>query len=414
MKKFSFYLALACMFLAPASCEKSNGSGKDVKPAEPIILNAKQSEKAKGDNAFSFNLFQQVATSADKTNAFISPLSVSMALGMLYNGTSPAARSEMVAALGMTDFSDAEINEYYQKMSQALLSVDPLTALAIANSIWSEKTYPVKQSFIDVNKKYYDAEVQSLDFSLKSTLDAINNWCAKKTNDRIKTILDEIPDNAVMYLINAVYFKSKWQFEFDKKDTRDEEFTMENGVRKKVPMMNQTTALPYYSDEMLECVEMPYGNGAFSMLAILPAESKTIDELVDYLDNDVGNTVLTNMSEANVHVKFPRFKQECEFSLVEPVENLGMNLIFQPGGNLNGIADDSRLLVSKIKHKTFVEVNEEGTEAAAVTAVEMSVTSVNPFIPTTFFANRPFIYLIKEKSTGAILFIGRMDNPQGG
>jgi len=293
-----------------------------------------------------------------------------------------------------------------------LLKIDPLTALSIANSIWSEKTYPVKQTFMDINKQYYDAEVQSLDFSLKSTLDAINNWCAKKTNGKIESILDEIPSDAVMYLINAVYFKSKWLYQFDKKDTKTEEFTKENGARQNVAMMNQTAALSYYANEMLQCVEMPYGNGAFSMVAILPSESKTVDELVNYLDNDVWNTVLANMWETNVHVKFPRFKGECEFSLKEPIDDLGMHLIFQTGGNLNGIADDSRLYVSKIKHKTFVEVNEEGTEAAAVTAIEVSYTSIGPSSPVPFFANRPFLYLIKEKSTGVILFIGRMDEPK--
>ena len=379
-------------------------------PAKPIALTTKQSEKVAGDNTFSFNLFRQVATSDEKNNAFISPLSVTMALGMLYNGTSPDARAEMSEALGMNNFTDTEINEYYQTMSQALLKVDPLTALSIANSIWSEKTYPVKQTFIDINKKYFDAEVQSLDFKLKSTLDAINNWCAQKTNNKIESILDGIPDDAVMYLINAVYFKSKWQSQFDKKDTKKEDFTKEDGIRKQVEMMNQTAKLPYYEDEMLQCLEMPYGNGAFGMVAILPAQGTTVGDLVNYLDNDRWSDVISNLTERNVIVKFPRFKIECEFSLAQPVQNLGMQLIFQSGGNLNGIADDPRLRVFEIKHKTFVEVNEEGTEAAAVTSIGIDTTSYIP--PAQFFANRPFLYLIKEKSTGAILFMGRMDEPK--
>ncbi|MCL2726927.1 MAG: serpin family protein [Bacteroidales bacterium] len=409
MKKVFSSLLFVSLFFVFASCDKNDSPNEQPQPAKPIELTTKQGSKVASDNAFSFDLFRQVATSDDKTNAFISPLSVTMALGMLHNGTSPDARAEMAKALGMANFSDTEINEYYQTMSQALLKVDPLTALAIANSIWSEKTYPVKQTFIDVNKKYFDAEVQSLDFKLKSTLDAINTWCAKKTNDKIKTILDGIPDDAVMYLINAVYFKSKWESQFDKKDTKKEDFTKTDGPRKQVDMMNQTARFPYYEDGVLQCLEMPYGNGAFSMVAILPAQGKTVDNLVNYLDNDTWNGIISNLMERKVDVKFPRFKIECEFSLVKPIQNLGMQLIFQSGGNLNGIADDPRLRVFEIKHKTFVEVNEEGTEAAAVTSIGIETTSYTP--PAQFFANRPFLYLIKEKSTGAILFMGRMDEP---
>ena len=416
MKSIFYSLLLVCLSLGYMSCNKSNiptdVSQEDVQPADPIILTTKQAEKLAGDNAFAFNLFREVATSDDKENAFISPLSVTMALGMLFNGTSPDARAEMASVLGMSNFSDTEVNEYYQTMMQALLKIDPLSAISIANSIWSEKTFPVKQSFIDVNKKYYDAEVQSLDFLLQSTLDAINNWCAQKTNDKIEAILDQIPPNAVMYLINAVYFKSKWKFEFDNKYTKTTKFTLENGTQIDLDMMSQTATIPHYADEMLQCIEMPYGNQAFSMVAILPDWSKTLDDLVNYLDNTVWNTMLFNFHEREVTVQFPRFKQECEFQLKNPIDNLGMHLIFHPGGNLNSIADDSEICVSRIIHKTFVEVNEEGTEAAAVTAVETIKTSAGGSPqPVPFYANRPFLYLIKENSTGAILFIGRMDEP---
>lgn len=406
MKKKSFCLAAMCMLLVTASCEKANIE-VSAEPAKPITLTTKQGEKVAGDNVFSFKLFREVATSKEKENAFISPLSTVMALGMLYNGTSPDARAEMAAALNMSGFSDTEINEYYQLMLQALLSIDPSTAISIANSIWYREDFSVKQTFIDINNKYYDAVVES-----PFTSDAINKWCAGKTNDRIKTIIEELPADVVMYLINAVYFKSNWQFKFDKKDTGKEIFTLGDGSSLNTDMMNQETTLPYYSDEMMQCLEMPYGNQAFSMVAMLPAEGKTVDDLVDYLDNEAYNTMLSGFQERNVRVKFPRFKQEYSISLKDPVYNLGMHLIFKEG-NLGEIAEQANIAVSDIKHKTFVEVNEEGTEAAAVTAVSIINTSASPSPQTlTFFADRPFIYLIKEKSTGAILFIGRMDNPQ--
>ena len=413
MKNIFCCLLLVCLSLGNSACKKDN-SPRNVQPAKPITLTTKQAEKLSGDNAFAFNLFREIATSGNKENAFISPLSVTMALGMLFNGTSPDARAEMATALGISDFSDTEVNEYYQTLYRALLNIDPLTAISIANSIWCKQGYPVKPTFIEINRNYFDAAVQTLDFSLPSTLKAINMWCAQKTNDKITSILDVISEDAVMYLINAVYFKSKWQFEFDKKDTKKEKFTLENGAQVNLDMMNQTATLPYYANEMLQCIEMPYGNQAFSMVAILPNEGITLDDLVNHLDHNAWENILSNLWERNVQIKFPRFKQECKFQLREPIYNLGMHLIFLEGGNLNGIAEDPELCVSRIIHKTFVEVNEEGTEAAAVTAIEVVATSVGPPSgPISFFANRPFLYLIKEKSTGAILFIGRMDQPMG-
>ena len=411
MKKRIIFYMIAGIVLANTSCGKNDGDKGDVDPARPIDLTIKQSEKANGDNAFALRLFQKIAQQEDGENAFISPLSVAMAMGMLYNGTSGDARIEMAQAFGMSDFTDEEINEYYQKMSQALLSIDPLTTLLIANSIWYDKDYPVKQSFFDVNKKYYKAEVQGLDFSASSAVGVINNWCDKNTNGKIKEIIDEIPSDAIMYLINAVYFKSKWQFQFDTKNSRSAKFTLQNGTQTDVTMMEQTADLRYYTNENLRCVEMPYGNQAFSMVAILPADGKELDSVIESLDNELWQQIVAGLHTANIYLKLPRFKQECDFELKAPIAALGINSIFKTG-YLNGIADDPRLYVSKIKHKTFVEVNEEGTEAAAVTSVEVEYTSIGPSTPVPFHINRPFIYLIKEKSTGVILFVGRMDHPK--
>ena len=418
MKKTFLYTVMASIIFCNYACNKGNDPAKEddpivVQPAEPIVLTTKQDKMVAGDNIFAFNIFKEVSKESG-ANTFFSPLSLNMALGMLYNGTSGDTRTEMAEVLGMTDFTETEINEYYQKMSQALLNVDPLTEISIANSIWYRIGFPVKQSFIDVNKKYFDAEVESLDFKRPDAADIINKWCAEKTKDRIKEIIEApIPDDVMMYLINALYFKSKWQFEFEKKNTKQDDFTKAGGQKIRVNMMEQTTTLPFYADQYMQCVEMPYGNQAFSMVAILPADNMSIDQLVVYLDNDKWQNVVNNLHERNVQLKLPRFKIECELLLNKPVWNVGMQRIFQPLWELINIAD-ADLFVSNIKQKTFVEVNEEGTEAAAVTAIESVITSYPPPtpMPIQFFANRPFLYLIKEKSTGAILFIGRMDEPK--
>jgi serpin B len=328
---------------------------------------------------------------------------------MLYNGASGDTRTEMADALYLSGWSETEVNEYYKKMSEALLHIDPLTAIGIANSIWYRNGFPVKQLFLDINQLYFNAQVRSLDFSDPVAVDIINAWCAEKTNDKIKEIIEAIPPDMVMYLINALYFKSKWQFEFDKANSRQDNFTTTAGATILITLMEQTATLPYYADEHVQCVEMPYGNQAFSMVAILPQGNSTIDELIDYLDNDVWTDISGKLSPQNVRLRLPRFKIECEMNLNKPVMDAGMRLIFS--GGFDHISDIS-LAVSFIKQKTFVEVNEEGTEAAAVTVIEMEYTSGIGGSESSFIANRPFLYMIKEKSTGTILFIGRMDEPK--
>ena len=392
--------------------------GKDIestgiKPAIPVSLTKIQNNKAEADNSFAFKMFREVSKQGD--NIFFSPFSLNMALGMLYNGSSGNARAEMVKALGIADLSESEINEYYQIMSQALLEVDPTTEIGIANSIWYRKNLPVKNSFIELSKKYFDAEIQALGYNAANV---INQWCAAKTNNRINNIVSNpISDDMMMYLINALYFKSKWQKEkkFDKENTKLEDFTKTNHQKKQVNMMEQTNYLHYYADQYLQCVEIPYGNTAFSMIAILPAENMSINQLIEYLDNEKWQYAVNRMRQQRVWLKLPRFKIECELPLNKPVQNLGMTQIFNEHfANFTNIAD-APLCVSEIKQKTFVEVNEEGTEAAAITAVIIgygATTRGTVSEPIQFFANCPFLYLIKEKSTGAILFIGRMDEPK--
>ena len=374
---------------------------KGLQSALPIKLTAKQNERAKADNSFAFKMFREVSKQ-EGNNTFFSPLSLNMAMGMLYNGASGDTRNEIVEALGITDFSEIEINEYYQKISQSLLEVDPTTDIAIANSIWYRDNFSVKKHFVEIGKEYFDAEVQSLNFSNSGVANTINNWCAEKTNNRIKNLIDSAlyPD-MMMYLVNALYFKSQWQMDvkFDKEKTKLDNFTKTDSKTKKVNLMEQTSSLNYFADENLQCVEMDYGNRAFSMIAILPAKNMNINNLIDYLDSEKLQNAVKNMSWQKVWLKFPRFKIECNFSLAQPIRDLGMRQMFS-GGFAN--ISNENLWVSNIIQKTFVEVNEEGTEAAAATSIIMIGFAGNPkkIEPVRFFADRPFVYLIREKSTG--------------
>ncbi len=408
-------IILAVTLIFAASCTPGDGGGTP-EPAKPIDLTTRGAEKISADNAFAFDFFRQtLATAPDdkKPNAFVSPMSLTMALGMLYNGTSPEAAAEMAAALGVADFTPEQINEHYRTLYKALLEADPRTALAIANSIWARKGFDVKPPFYAANREYYAAEVQTRDFLDPATIAAINKWCADNTNNRITKILDKIPAEAVMYLINAVYFKGQWQYEFAKSDTRDDDFHMADGSTRKVKMMSQQTDLPFYGDQTLQCVDLPYGNGAFSMMVMMPADENTpLDDLIAALDADTYNSAVDGLRERGIELKLPRWKQECDFWLNDAMRNQGINSIFY-SGNLGGISDDPNIAVTMIRQKTFVEVTEEGTEAAAVTIIGIEYTSALPNPgPMQFHADRPFLYLIRERSTGAILFMGRMDNPQ--
>jgi serpin B len=409
MKKVILYTVTASMIFSIHARNKEDVS-KSGKPLESIELTVKQTKKVDADNRFAFNMFREVLEWSDKPNTFFSPLSLHMALGMLYNGASGETCVEMAKVLGMADFTKTEINEYYQKLAQALQKIDTLTDIRIANSIWYGENFPVKQPFININQNYFDAVVNPLNFNRPDATNIINKWCADKTKDKIKEIVQgPIPGDVMMYLINSLYFKSKWQFEFDKKNTKQDDFSKAQNLKKKVNMMEQTQTLPYYADPYMQCVEMPYGNQAFGMVAILPANNMNIDQLIKHLDDSTWQNTVNNLQEQNVWLKLPRFKIECELPLNEPVRNVGMKRIF--GGGFANISDKP-LVVSNIKQKTFVEVNEESTEAAAVTVISMTRISY-PGTPQRipFFANRPFLYLIKERSTGVILFIGRMDEP---
>jgi len=393
---------------------KGIADGTIVEPAKRILLTSAQRKILEADNQFAFKLFDEVSK-INGDNTFFSPFSLQIALGMLYNGVTGNTRSEMVKALGIAEFSETEINEYYQVIIRELLTVDPTTELNIANSIWLRHTFQVKNTFTEIGKKYFDAEIQAIDFNNPLTANRINQWCADKTKNRITQIVSNpIPDDMWMMLINALYFKSKWEKgrEFKKEKTILDDFTKENQQKIKVNLMEQTASLPYYEDDYLQCVEITYGNKAFSLIAFLPAENRTINQLIKHLTTIKWKMITDRLREEKVWLKLPRFKFECSFLLNQPVINTGMKRVFNVSKDFAPITDDI-LNVSNIVQKTFVEVNEEGTEAAAVSAIRIVGYGVRKADdPVRFFADRPFLFLIREKSTGVILFIGRVDEPR--
>ncbi len=427
MKKLFLYAGLLAL-LVTAGC-KSDGdepipepkpkptpgatvdTTRHITPVVPVEL--KKAEKVARDNAFTFDLLRAVRKHTDKTNVFISPLSVSMALNMTLNGAVGTTADEMRTALRESGYSTADINAYSRELREALLRADPKTTIGIANSIWYCQGAIVKAPFIEANRTYYDAEVQAINFSAPSATTTINGWCARKTNNKIKEIVKQVDPTTFMYLINAVYFKGAWTTRFEKKNTRSGDFRRADGSTQTVQMMNLMDTFRYASGNVCDYLEMDYGNHAFSMVIMLPKDGKTTRDVIATMDGKKWADAIQSLTLKEIRVLLPRFKAEYEYPMHEHIlPDMGMKLPFNPElADLSGIADIGafgRLFISSVIHKTFVQVDEEGTEASGVTNVGVMPTGESSF----FIVNRPFLFVIREKSTGVILFIGEIGEIQ--
>lgn len=406
MKRIMYFFVAAILF---AGCDTLIDPVIPVpEDAKPIVLRAGLEKRVAQDNAFAFDLLNNtIKENADEANVFVSPLSVSIALGMAWNGAGAETKSQIETALKMSGLSTDDINEYYRVMQTTLPAIDPTTKLSIANALWYKTGFGIKPAFLKVNTDNFNAYVKELDFKQAWALDTINNWCSKSTKGLIPTILTEIPESAVMYLMNAVYFKGIWRAKFEKKDTFEPNFTDESGAVTKVNMMYQKDTFGYTSDALAQYLDMPYGNKAFSMTVILPKAGVTTQDVLSQLTPTNWNTSLSVMRQREVEVYLPRFKVENKFTLNDVLKTMGMPVAFTDYADFSGISDE-RILISEVVHKTYVAVDEEGTEAAAVTSIGFETTSIEvPVIPVVN-VDRPFLFVIREKSTGVILFIAKM------
>jgi serine protease inhibitor len=391
----------------PFACELN----RDPEPGvlEELELTSHSIELIESDNLFGLELFQTVLQNDDSKNVMISPLSVALALGMTYNGAEGTTEEAMRETLKLSGLTDDEINACYKSIIDQLVKLDPKVILNIANSIWYLLGYPVEAEFIKLNQDFYYAEVNEMDFSRSDAVDIINDWVNIKTNGLIPEVLDEIPGNVIMYLINAIYFKGTWKYEFKKSDTHEADFYLAPGESKKVSMMQMEQDLDYYSNETFSAVSLPYGDGEFSMMVMLPKEDKTTDDVVDLMNSENWQEWIEGFHETEVKVILPKFKYGFKKLLNDDLKDLGMGIAFSGDADFTGINPAGALYISRVIHQTFIEVNEEGTEAAAVTVVEMRELSAGGY---QFTVDRPFIFVIRENSSGALLFMGKVSDPE--
>ncbi len=410
--KFStlFFLAFTTILLV-ASCEKSNSEiNKDLPDPIKIDLRSSEAKMVKSDQQFAFEFFANVFNeeAADKDDNFmVSPLSLSMALAMTWNGADGETKQAMQKVLRLDGYSDEEVNEYYKKLREALLKTDPTTKLAIANSIWTNKNVVIDSDFIKVNQDYFNSVVKSVDFADSKTVNELNQWAAENTNNLIDHVIDETDPMALMYLMNAIYFKGVWTSEFDAKNTTKKPFFYMNGKSKNVDMMHQKTDFNYTENQLLQMVELPYGNQAFSMLVLLPKEGKMLADIIsDLQKGDSWTALASGLRESEVDLYLPKFKTEYSKRLNDALINMGMGIAFDPSRADFSRMSDHDAFISFVDQFTYISTDEVGTEAAAVTVVGIELTSYQPPRTVTFNANRPFIYIIQENSTGSILFMG--------
>ena len=373
-------------------------------------LTALEKALVEADVKFGLKLFRDIVQAEQDRNIFISPLSVSMALGMAYNGSAGSTQEAMRNTLEYGDLTSDEINASFQSLIALLSQLDPRVQFQIANSIWYRLDFPVSQDFIDVNQTYFDAEVRELDFSAPEAPGIINAWVDEKTHGKIREIIDSIDPLTMLYLINAIYFKGAWVSEFDKDLTRDDSFTASDGSQIPVRMMQQENEFQYFETNDFQAIDLPYGNGKFSMTILLPKRQKTPDSLVSDFTQENWAEWMSSFSEKKGSLMFPKFKMEYEILLKSILTNLGMGIAFSEQANFTGIHENGGLLISEVIHKTFIEVDEEGTEAAAVTAVVVGATSVDP-AGFTMRVDRPFVFLIREIHANTLLFMGKIVEP---
>lgn len=370
------------------------------------ILSDAEIQVSQGANDFAFNLLKNIQKQSIE-NEFISPLSVSMALAMTMNGAAPDTQQSILNTIDYGNFSVAEVNKAYKDLTSLLLTMDSKVQLGIANSVWYSDKYNVHTDFSNTIAEYYDGVVKGLDFSNDHSKDIVNQWVENKTNGRIKELLSSISADEIMFLINAIYFKGEWTYQFDKSRTHQAPFYKADGTTSSVDMMfSKGVKMRHYQNEQHQLFEIPYGNQQFNFTILMPHDPADINEMIVSLSADALAEWLHEADSLNPELELPKFKMEWKVNIKDKLESMGMKMTGFP----NLFEEQLPLGISRVIHQTFLDVNEEGSEAAAATAVGIELTSI-PDKPTRITIDKPFIFMIREKHTGVILFIGQFIDP---
>ena len=400
----------ACSSTKKISDNKSNDivsmtTEEEIDP-EFMVLSDAQYDLVKRNNNFALNLFSEMKGVGSNV---VSPISVTYLMAMLANGAEASTREEIMDAIGAKDFDIDEMNAFYAYLIRRAKTADKQTTLNIANYIALNKEFKLKKKFASTIADSYQGAVESLEFTNPESTKRINGWCSEHTNNMIPTIIDQVESSAVAYILNAIYFNGTWTDKFDKNNTNKEQF---NGYTRDimyVDMMHRNAKYYYTSNDVYSAVTLPYGSGAYSMTVILPNEGKFITDLTKTLNADTIASLRRNMEECLVDLKLPRFTTEMKLPLKGIVAKLGAPSMFDATRADFSSFANGNVYVSEMLQKAKIEVSEEGTKAAAVTMGMVKLTSMRPQEPrrVDFHCDRPFVYMIQDNYTGAILFMGQ-------
>lgn len=429
MKHACFFLvSIAMMGILATACTRSGAQPSNMSinqqnnPAEEdfqeefsvstpvdVTLTDRQKNFVADNNTFTLK-FLKAVNDADKSGkSFVySPLSITYVLSMVNAAAEGTTRAELQNTLGFGNEEIKEVNGFCKTLIDGLPNVDTSVRIHIANAIYVNKNYKLKKQFQQDMKGYYGASAESLDFSSKKTLNRINDWCKKKTNGMIPEILSEVNPDAVSYLLNAIYFKAAWTNPFKERYTKMETFTTENGP-KKMPLMQQWEEYRYMQNSVFAAVDIPYGDEKWRMTVLLPEKGKKVSDVIDYLDKE-GMSFLLKMRSRDVDLKLPRFETESTTEdLIGTMKKMGIIRAFDNSQAEIRNMCNRDVYISNMLQKARIKVDENGSEAAAVTLVEIATLSacMDPLPPVVFHADHPFVYVIREASSGVILFVGK-------
>jgi serine protease inhibitor len=376
-------------------------------------VNPDMEKLASANSSFGFSLMKQLAGERHDSNIFISPYSISAALQMVWQGAAGDTKKEMDNTLALDGLKPETVGAAYKDLDRTIKSASSNAVLNVANSIWYAPNIDLKPQFVSINQNFYGAKLSALDFTDPRSAGVVNSWVSEQTQGKIKQIIQPpLSSKTGAFLANAIYFKGSWEHKFDSSATKDEAFHTRNGAEKQVPMMRQSRKFNYQEDTEFQAVRLPYSGNRLGMFIILPATNSSSEKLLAKLNGDVWREKFrSKFEDREGTVLMPRFKLEFRADLVNSLKTIGIRHAFTHRANFSGVSD-TQLFISGVEHASFVEMNEEGTEAAAATGITMRMASVlAKSAPFTMIINRPFFFLIEDSATKSILFMGIVNQP---